>query len=191
MVCLNVLGRDLMIDFSTISSFNDDTITAWMSKWQDNSCRVASVDCCAAVPYTITTDNINDILARIEKLEKEKEEEPVPMKLTTCSDDFLTIDHVIFSGPATIVFWTDGDKTIVKCTEDDEYSYEVGIAMATLKKIFGSSYSTYRHDVRKAIDKEIERQIKKKEVTKKDAEGLVKIANAIMDSILKGDKDGK
>ena len=63
----------------------------------------------------------------------------------------LSIDHVIFSGPATIVFWADGDKTIVKCKPGDEYSYDVGIAMATLKKIFGDSYSVYKNDVKRKI----------------------------------------
>lgn len=63
----------------------------------------------------------------------------------------LSIDHVIFSGPATIVFWADGDKTIVKCKPGDEYSYDVGIAMATLKKIFGNSYSVYKNDVKRKI----------------------------------------
>lgn len=175
-----------MIEFSTASSLNEDTLTAWINRWQDKSCRVASVDCSAALPYTITADNVGDILSRIEKLENEqKKEDPAPMA-PTCKSEPLTIDHVVFSGPATIVFWKDGDKTVVKCTEGDEYSYEVGIAMATLKKIFGSSYSAYRHDVRKAINKEIDRQIraerKKNTVTKRDAMGLAKIVNAIVDS---------
>lgn len=32
----------------------------------------------------------------------------------------LTIDHVIFHAPATIVYWSDGTKTVVKCQECDE-----------------------------------------------------------------------
>lgn len=70
----------------------------------------------------------------------------------------LSIDHVIFSGPATIVFWGDGTKTVVKCTDGDHYTYDVGIAMATLKKIFGPDYSKYRNTVRKKI-KSYENQI--------------------------------
>lgn len=48
------------------------------------------------------------------------------------------IVKVIFSNPATIVFWADGTKTVVKCQESDEYSKETGLAMAIAKKVFGN-----------------------------------------------------
>ena len=44
---------------------------------------------------------------------------------------------VIFSGPATIVIWGDGSKTVVKCMDGDTYDKEKGFAMAYLKKMFG------------------------------------------------------
>lgn len=50
------------------------------------------------------------------------------------------IDRVIFDNPATIVFWADGDKTVVKCSENDTFSKEVGLAQAILKKVFGNGY---------------------------------------------------
>ena len=65
----------------------------------------------------------------------------------------LNIDKVIFSDPATIVFWDDGDKTIVKCTEGDAYNPEMGIALCTIKKIFGSSYGEYKKHVGKLVKK--------------------------------------
>ena len=48
------------------------------------------------------------------------------------------IKDVIFNGPATIVFWSDGTKTVVKCQEDDEYDPEKGLAMAISKKALGN-----------------------------------------------------
>lgn len=47
---------------------------------------------------------------------------------------------VIFNDPATIVFWSDGTKTIVKCQKDtgDVYSKETGLAMAIAKKAYGN-----------------------------------------------------
>lgn len=48
------------------------------------------------------------------------------------------IENVIFSNPATIVFWTDGTKTVVKCQEDDIYSEEVGLALCFAKKALGN-----------------------------------------------------
>lgn len=48
------------------------------------------------------------------------------------------INKVIFNNPATIVFWKDGTKTIVKCGELDIYDPEKGLAMAISKKALGN-----------------------------------------------------
>lgn len=46
------------------------------------------------------------------------------------------IEKVIFNEPATIVFWNDGTKTVVKCCEKDTYDREVGFKTALLTKMF-------------------------------------------------------
>lgn len=51
-----------------------------------------------------------------------------------------TIRRVIFNGPATIVIWRDGSKTIVKCSGDDIFDPEKGLAMAICKKILGRNF---------------------------------------------------
>lgn len=111
-----------------------------------------------------------------EEIAKRYEEEKEEVKS-------IAIERVVFSGPATIVFWDDGTKTVVKCTDGDDYSYEVGIAMATLKKIFGESYGTYRHAVRDAINDAIERaeqkEARNKTIAKKDIFGLEKIVEGL------------
>ena len=43
-------------------------------------------------------------------------------------------DRVIFNPPATIVYWADSTKTIVRCSRD-EFSEEVGFAMACGRKL--------------------------------------------------------
>lgn len=48
------------------------------------------------------------------------------------------IKNVIFNDPATIVFWRDGTKTIVKCQPGDTFSKELGLAMAICKKVYGN-----------------------------------------------------
>jgi len=60
-------------------------------------------------------------------------------------EDMLTlvvpeIKRVIFNGPATIVFWNDNTKTVVKCMEGEEFDEEKGIAMAFMKKLYGKGY---------------------------------------------------
>lgn len=49
------------------------------------------------------------------------------------------INRVIFNDPATIVYWADGSKTIVKCGPHDIFEPEKGLAMACMKKMFGNS----------------------------------------------------
>lgn len=49
------------------------------------------------------------------------------------------IKKVIFNGPATIVFWDDGTKTIVKCSKNDSYDREKGLAMAIAKYCLGNN----------------------------------------------------
>lgn len=48
------------------------------------------------------------------------------------------IEKVIFNDPATIVFWADGTKTVVKCGEEDVYDYQTGLLMCIAKKAFGN-----------------------------------------------------
>lgn len=48
------------------------------------------------------------------------------------------IDHVIFNTPATIVFWKDGTKTVVKCQKGEEYDWEKGLALCFMKKALGN-----------------------------------------------------
>jgi hypothetical protein len=48
------------------------------------------------------------------------------------------ISKVIFNAPATIVFWADGTKTVVKCQEGNTYSKETGLATAIAKKALGN-----------------------------------------------------
>lgn len=49
------------------------------------------------------------------------------------------IKKVIFNYPATIVFWDDGSKTVVKCSKNDIYDREKGLAMAIAKYCLGNN----------------------------------------------------
>ena len=53
------------------------------------------------------------------------------------------ITRVIFNKPATIVFWADGTKTVVKSQGKEKYDKEKGLAMAISKKVFGNEGSYY------------------------------------------------
>ena len=60
----------------------------------------------------------------------------------TVNSSRLMIKKVIFSNPATIVFWSDGSKTVVKANLDD-YDPEKGLAMAIAKKALGNEGNYY------------------------------------------------
>lgn len=49
------------------------------------------------------------------------------------------VDRIIFSPPATIVFWDDGTKTVVKAMEGEKFEKYAGFMAACMKKMFGST----------------------------------------------------
>ena len=55
----------------------------------------------------------------------------------------VKIKDVIFSNPATVVFWSDGTKTVVKTHGGEKYDKEKGLAMAIIKKITGNAGNYY------------------------------------------------
>lgn len=70
--------------------------------------------------------------------------------ITTEFLDIPNITRVIFNNPATIVFWDDGTKTVVKTMTGDKYDPLYGTAMATTKKLYGSN-SKFKRVVEKFI----------------------------------------
>ena len=55
--------------------------------------------------------------------------------------------HVVFSGPKTILFWSDGSKTMVSLGEDQEYDEYAAFCAAVVKKMFGAT-----HKAKKFLD---------------------------------------
>lgn len=64
------------------------------------------------------------------------------------------IKNVIFNDPATIVFWDDGTKTVVKA-ENEPFDPEKGLAMAIAKKALGNK-GDYYNEFKKWLPKEEE-----------------------------------
>ena len=60
-------------------------------------------------------------------------------------DGQLKPERIIFqSNYATVIYWNDGTKTIVKRAENDEFIPEVGFAMALVKRIYGNRSEVLR-----------------------------------------------
>lgn len=56
----------------------------------------------------------------------------------------ITVDHIFYDDKATVVFWTDGTKTIVKCAEGTKYDEYAAFCIALAKKIYGSNSALKR-----------------------------------------------
>ncbi len=59
-------------------------------------------------------------------------------------EDFIpSIKQVKFNPPATVVFWNDNTKTVVKAQDGEKFDQEKGLALAIVKKIYGNTGSYY------------------------------------------------
>lgn len=92
------------------------------------------------VPHgRLTDDFINGWNAAANYIPKISQSLPVPK-------------NVIVHGPATIVYWNDGTKTVVKCQPGDTFSAETGLMAAMLKRYMGND-NTYNKVINFWLDK--------------------------------------
>lgn len=61
----------------------------------------------------------------------------------------LAIKNVIFNDPATIVFWNDDTKTVVKAQNGEAFDPEKGLALAICKKTIGKNTGRYYETFKK------------------------------------------
>nr|DAU44373.1 MAG TPA: hypothetical protein [Caudoviricetes sp.] len=69
----------------------------------------------------------------------------------------LDIKRIVVNGPATIVWWNDGTKTVVKISNDDGWDPYAAVAYALAKKHFGTN-SAFKKKVMKKM--EIQKKMK-------------------------------
>lgn len=83
------------------------------------------------------------------------------------------ITKVIFNPPATIVYFSDGSKTVVKCGEHEIFDPEKGLAMAITKRCMGNQ-GRYFNEIKKWTEPWYEENEKKFAEEEGDA-----VANAL------------
>lgn len=83
------------------------------------------------------------------------------------------IDRVIFNDPATIVFWKDKTKTVVKCHPEDNFDEEIGFMCCYLKRVLSSKEYTkfcgYLNDIWKQKNDRLYREALEKKTAEKVA----------------------
>ena len=82
--------------------------------------------------YRPTTDKKNETKKSVDSFETKQS-----------TNRRVKIRDVIFSDPATVVFWDDNTKTVVKTRGEEKYDKEKGLAMAIVKKITGNVGNYY------------------------------------------------
>lgn len=58
-----------------------------------------------------------------------------PFKIT---EKLPGIKKIISNDPATVILWEDGTKTMAKCQDCDEFDFEKGVLICSLKKLIGN-----------------------------------------------------
>jgi hypothetical protein len=93
----------------------------------------------------IASDKTREEMRKIEHLDEwvKKQISKTNPKPETKSNHAPVDDRAIFNDPATIVFWKDGTKTVVKAQNGETYDPEKGLAMAFSKKMFGNEGNYY------------------------------------------------
>lgn len=101
-------------------------------------------------PTLVSSDQINEMLSYINERKTYPEyREQVRAPKRVMLD---RIEKVIFNDPATIVLWSDGSKTVVKC-ENEKFDPEKGLAMAIAKKLLGGNQGYYYEVFKKWVPK--------------------------------------
>ena len=144
----------------------------WNKIIKSDSIKTNVVNCIDSLNYkifdievTISTKELNTITLR--KKDKRRNEMPVERKSTSScvyyasttakSVSAPSIKKVIFNYPATIVLWSDGSKTVVKCQDGDIYDPEKGLAMAISKKALGNK-GNYCNEFKKWLPEDEEEE---------------------------------
>lgn len=119
-----------------------------------------------------SNDKNSSIYQYIDSNTKNKENDMLAIEKSTYSfgksinsvhfDEHITycipkIKKIIFNDPATIIYWSDDSKTVVKAANGETFNKEIGLAMAMSNKfieLYGEEYprATFKSLVKNAID---------------------------------------
>lgn len=162
-----IIGRDVWdriitnVSNNRNNSYNIYNIEAIITNCGDTIYKIFDIE------VIISTKELNTITLRKRKKDEGGNEMPVERKSTSSrvyyaakSVSAPSIKKVIFNYPATIVLWSDGSKTVVKCQDGDIYDPEKGLAMAISKKALGNK-GNYCNEFKKWLPEEEEEEEEK------------------------------
>lgn len=101
----------------------------WATPWYEDERIWKTLEACPM-------EDMIDFLCNELKKNNTEQKKPKPKPLIP------GIKRVIFNAPATIVYWSDRTKTVVKA-DNEPYNEEKGLAMAIAKKALGNESNYY------------------------------------------------
>ena len=107
-------------------------------------------------------DNVKEHIKKSHELFEKQKREMDKAEINAFID---SIDRIIFNDRTTIVFWKNGDKTIVTCQEGEEFDKEKAVALCIIKYIFGNI--GYYNEIFKAIEEKSTPKKEKKQSKKR------------------------
>lgn len=133
------VGKNLCKAYKKVIEDVDNVMNNINNSFSDNACGCGdggNVNYCSG----FSVEAIKKLNARTTKMMNERAGTPLiipPIELISVKGKLRP--HIIFNGAATIVFWCDGTKTVVKCKEGTEYNAEEGLRWCIIKKLLGDS----------------------------------------------------
>lgn len=168
----------LYCDYFAISTFDLDYVEKWQRQLSPHGKELTTFDAIKEKITELISEGEKEGIAVMSDYEKEniavmrdivkqymgndiQGVQAATIRYQVCNGHYIrplktlvpAIKNVIFNDPATIVFWADGSKTVVKAQDGDIFDPEKGLAMAISKKALGNK-GNYCNELKKWLPKE-------------------------------------
>lgn len=156
----------LRCDYFAISTFDLDYVEKWQRQFSPHGKELTTFDAIKEKITELISYEKEDIAVMSDIVKRYmdndvQEVQAATIRYQVCNAHYIrplktlvpAIKNVIFNDPATIVFWVDGTKTVVKAQDGDIFDPEKGLTMAITKKALGNK-ANYCNELKKWLPKE-------------------------------------
>lgn len=91
------------------------------------------------VIYDLVSEKTHATMHNVPESDMTLVKRPTQQKEKLTMDNRYKVKKILYNGPATIVYWADGEKTVVKCMESDTFDPMAGFCAALAKRVYGST----------------------------------------------------
>lgn len=135
--------NSLTVSTNTSNTYTTSAYTAWHPDPPTQTLTISSSDLhnlgIIGDKLSYSSINYDDVPCKNYEPPKESPEERKAREELKRSISKYTPKRIVYNNPATIVFWNDGTKTVVKCAETEIFSEYYGFLACLAKKIYGTN----------------------------------------------------